>query len=248
MHRDPARAAITTDLDTGVGKLLDAVEKLGLTDTTYVIYMGDNGGGGGGGAGREGKGGDARPLRAGKGGVWEGGIRVPFLIRGPGIKANSWCHQPVTGIDLFPTICHWAGVKDTLPANLDGGDLAGVAAGSTDPVKRPHTGLVFHFPHYQGDTPHSAIRSGKYKLLKFYETGERFLYDLNKDPGEKNNLVPVMKDLADRLEAELANDLKEFGAAMPMPNPDYDPSRPVPTKQQRKGAGKGHKGGKKDLP
>jgi arylsulfatase A-like enzyme len=206
--------------------------------------MGDNGGGGGGG----GKGGDVRPLRAGKGGVWEGGIRVPFIIRGPGIKADSWCHQPVTGCDLFPTICHWAGVNEKLPVDLDGGDLSGVLAGGNDPVKRQRAGLVFHFPHYQGDTPHSAIRSGNYKLLKFYESGERLLYDLEKDPGERNNLAPVMKDVADRLEAELAADLKTYGAAMPKPNPDYDPSAPTPTKQQRKGGGKGGKGGRKEMP
>jgi arylsulfatase A len=245
IHRDPARAAITADLDTGVGRLLDSVGKLGITENTYIIYMGDNGGGGGG-AGREGKGGgDVRPLRAGKGGVWEGGIRVPFIIRGPGIKANSWCHQPVTGIDLFPTFCHWAGVEEKLPANLDGGDLTTLATGGTDPVKRPRAGLVFHFPHYQGDTPHSAIRSGNYKLLKFYESGERLLYDLDEDPGEKNNLAGTMKDVADRLEAELAKDLKDYGACMPKPNPDYDASAPVPAKQQRKGDGKGGKEGRK---
>jgi arylsulfatase A-like enzyme len=241
MHKDPARAAITTDLDTGVGRLLESVDKLGISSNTYVIYMGDNGGGGGGG-----KGGDVRPLRAGKGGVWEGGIRVPFIIRGPGIRANSWCHQPVTGYDLFPTICHWAGVKEKPPVDLDGGDLSGVLAGGDDPVIRQRDGLVFHFPHYQGDTPHSAIRSGNYKLLKFYESGERLLYDLEKDPGEKNNLAPAMKDVADRLEMLLARDLKEYGATMPRPNPDYDPSSPSPTKQQRKGGANGQKGGRKD--
>jgi arylsulfatase A-like enzyme len=241
MHKDPARAAITTDLDTGVGRLLDSVGKLGITENTYIIYMGDNGGGGGGGAGREGKGGDVRPLRAGKGGVWEGGIRVPFIVRGPGIKANSWCHQPVTGMDLFPTLCHWAEVTEKLPADLDGGDLTTLTTGGTNPVKRPRGGLVFHFPHYQGDTPHSAIRSGKYKLLKFYESGDRLLYDLEKDPGERIDLAASQKDVADRLEAELAKDLKDYGACMPKPNPDYDASAPVPTKQQRKGGGKGQK-------
>lgn len=233
MHRDPARAAITTDLDTGVGKLLDHIERLGLTEKTYVVYMGDNGGGGGGG-GR----GDARPLRAGKGGVWEGGIRVPFIVRGPGIKTNSWCHQPVVGYDLFPTFCRLAGVKEKLPAELEGGDLTHLFTGATTPVKRPREELVFHFPHYQGDTPHSAIRYGDYKLLEFYETGERMLFNLKTDLAERNDISKTNPEIT----ADLGNRLKSYlvavGAAMPKPNPNYKPGEEPVRK-------KGDKGGKK---
>lgn len=236
MHQDPARAAITTDLDTGVGKLLDHIERLGLTDRTYVVYMGDNGGGGGGG-GRGGKG-DARPLRAGKGGVWEGGIRVPFIVRGPGIKADSWCHEPVVGYDLFPTFCRLAGVKEKFPSDLDGGDISHLFKGSVTPVKRPRGELVFHFPHYQGDTPHSAIRYGDYKLLQFYETGERMLFNLKNDLAERNDIAKenpeVTADLGNRLKAYLTT----VGAAMPEPNPDYKPGE-EPVRR------KGNKGGKK---
>jgi arylsulfatase A-like enzyme len=232
MHRDPARAAITTDLDTGVGKLLGHIERLGLTGRTYVIYMGDNGGGGGGGKG------DARPLRAGKGGVWEGGIRVPFLVRGPGIKADSWCHQPVVGYDLFPTFCQLAGVKEKLPAGLEGGDISHLFTGATTPVKRPREELVFHFPHYQGDTPHSAIRLGDYKLLEFYETGEQMLFNLKTDLAERNDISrtnpQITADLSKRLKAYLT----AVGAAMPTPNPNYKPGEEPVRK-------KGNKGGKK---
>ena len=232
MHRDPARAAITTDLDTGVGKLLDHIERLGLTERTYVVYMGDNGGGGGGG-GR-----DSRPLRAGKGGVWEGGIRVPFIVRGPGIKADSWCHEPVVGYDLFPTFCRLAGVQEKLPSDLDGSDISHLFTGATTPVKRPRGELVFHFPHYQGDTPHSAIRHGDYKLLQFYETGERMLFNLKTDLAERNDIAKTNPEIT----ADLGNRLKSYlaavGAAMPKPNPEYKPGdEPV-----RK---KGDKGGKK---
>lgn len=232
MHRDPARAAITTDLDTGVGKLLDHIERLGLTGRTYVIYMGDNGGGGGGGKG------DARPLRAGKGGVWEGGIRVPFIVRGPGIKADSWCHQPVVGYDLFPTFCRLAGVKEKLPAELEGGDISPLFTGATTPVKRLREELVFHFPHYQGDSPHSAIRLGDYKLLEFYETGERMLFNLKTDLAERNDISQtnpqITADLSKRLKAYLTT----VGAAMPAPNPNYKPGEEPVRK-------KGNKGGKK---
>jgi arylsulfatase A len=233
MHADVARAAITTDLDTGVGRLLEAIDRLGLTGTTYVIYMSDNGGGGGRGG--------LRPLTAGKGGVWEGGIRVPLIIRGPGIAATSWSHQRVVGYDFFPTFCRWAGVKAPLPVGLEGGDLSHLLTGSTEPVKRAREELVFHFPHYQGDTPHSAILSGNFKLLKFYETGERMLFDLSKDLGERNNLAGAQPELAKKLEQQLAAYLTEVNAALPKPNPSHDPAKPAETKR-------GGKGGKKRGP
>ena len=232
MHRDPARAAITTDLDTGVGRLLADIERLGLTGKTYVIYMSDNGGGGGGGA---------RPIRAGKGGVWEGGIRVPLIIRGPGIAPGSWSHQRVVGYDFFPTFCRLAGVKAPLPAGIEGGDITHLFTGSKAPVKRPREELVFHFPHYQGDTPHSAILLGKYKLLEFYETGERLLFDLDADLGEQSDLAKSQPDIAADLAKRLHAYLASVGAALPQSNPDFDPSR-EPTGKK---GGKGGKGGKK---
>lgn len=236
IHRDPARAAITTDLDTGVGKFLGHLTRLGLPETTYVVYMGDNGGGGGGGGGR----GDARPLRAGKGGLWEGGIRVPFMVRGPGIKPNTWCHQPVVGFDLFPTFCRLAGVKETLPTALEGGDLSHLFAGSTTPVERPRGDLVFHFPHYQGDTPHSAIRRGDYKLLEFYETGERMLFNLKNDLAERHDLAKSKPDIAADLGDRLNRYLAAVGAAMPRPNPEYKAgSEPQRRKGNRTGKQKG---------
>lgn len=244
MHSDVDRAAITTDLDTAVGRLLEAVDRLGLTANTYIIYMSDNGGGGGGGGGGKGnKGGggreQVRPLTAGKGGVWEGGIRVPLIIRGPGIAANSWCHQRVVGYDFFPTLCQLAGVKAPLPRNLEGGDLSHLLRGSSEPVKRPQKPLIFHFPHYQGDTPHSAILNGNMKLIHFYETGENVLFDLNTDLAERNNLANKQPELVTKLSQQLADYLKAVRAEMPKPNPNYDPSK----EPAQKGGGK--KGGRK---
>jgi len=228
MHRDPARAAITTDLDTGVGRLLADIDRLGLTGRTYVIYMSDNGAGGGGGV---------RPLRAGKGGVWEGGVRVPLIIRGPGIAANSWSHQRVVGYDFFPTICRLAGVQVPLPAELEGGDIAPLLSGADAPVKRPREELVFHFPHYQGDTPHSAILLGQYKLLEFYETGERLLFDLDADLAERNDLARLKTQVADDLTKRLHAYLASVGAAMPKPNPGFDSAQEPAAKKGGKKKG-----------
>jgi arylsulfatase A-like enzyme len=238
LHRDPARAAIAYDLDTGVGRLLAAISALGLDKNTYVIYMSDNGGGGGGGG--KGKG-STQGLRGGKGGLWEGGIRVPFIVRGPGVAPGSWCHQPVVGYDFFPTFCRWAGIKDKLPANVDGGDLSPLLSGLNQPVVRRDPALLFHFPHYQGDTPVSSIREGDLKFVLYYETNTRLLFDLAKDPSERTNLIDSRKEDAIRLEAKLRARLNEAGAKMPVASSNYKPGEePV-----RKGGGKGGKGGKK---
>lgn len=244
MHSDVDRAAITTDLDTGVGRLLEVVERLGLSTNTYVIYMSDNGGGGGGGGGGgKGKGGggreNLRPLSAGKGGVWEGGIRVPLIIRGPGIAANSWCHERVVGYDFFPTLCRLAGVKQALPENLEGGDISHLLWGSDEPVRRSREALVFHFPHYQGDTPHSAILKSHYKLIHFYETGENRLFDLEADLAERSDLSAKQPEIARRMAQELSSYLTEVEAEMPRPNNNYDPAK----EPARKGGGKGGKKG-----
>jgi arylsulfatase A-like enzyme len=213
-----------------VGELLAKLDAMSLSKNTLVIYMSDNGGS------------NRRTLNGGKGDVWEGGIRVPLIIRGPGIAPNSWCHQRVVGYDFFPTFCRWASVKAPLPKQLDGGDITHLLGGSSDPVKRPREPLVFHFPHYQGDSPHSAILSGHVKLLHFFETGENHLFDLQADIGETKNLAAAKSELATSLAKQLADYLKEVGAEMPKPNPNYDPAR----EPAMKGGGKGgKKGGKK---
>lgn len=207
-------AAISEDLDEGVGRVMAAVEKLGLSSTTYVIYMSDNGAGGG---GREG-------LHGGKGGVWEGGIRVPLIVRGPGIQPDSWCDVPVVGYDWYPTWCEWAGIPDSkLPEGLEGGSLVRLLAGEANKsVKRSREGLFFHFPHYQSEGgPQSSIRLGDLKLMHFYETDQYMLFDLASDLQERNNLIAqqpeVAKDLQERLERYLA----EVKAQLPKKNPDY---------------------------
>ena len=237
-------AAIAENLDTGVGMVVDAIDRLGLADNTYVIYMSDNGSGGGGGkAGRERRGG----LAGGKGSVWEGGIRVPLIIRGPGVPENSWCHQRVVGYDFYPTFCQWAEIPATkLPRTIEGGSIVDLLDDGTGSVARAREELVFHFPHYQsGDGPHSALLLGNLKLMKFYEDGRLALFDLAADISEQNDLAKQLPANAAQLDARLTKYLKDIDAQMAVPNPNYDPNQP-PT--VRKGGGGGNKNRKTPNP
>ena len=133
-------------------------------------------------------------------------------------------------------------MKAPLPKAIEGGDITHLLTGSSDPVKRPREPLVFHFPHYQGDSPHSAILSGHMKLIHFYETGENLLFDLEADIGERSNLLggeetqarKPMLQLATSLAEQLADYLSEVGAEMPKPNPNYDPNKEPVKKGGRK--------------
>ncbi|MBL8826446.1 MAG: sulfatase-like hydrolase/transferase, partial [Planctomycetaceae bacterium] len=129
-------APITEDLDTGVGRVLASIDKLGLAANTYVIYTSDNGSGGG-----KRNGG----LNGGKGDVREGGIRVPMMVRGPGVKANSWCHERVVGYDFLPTFAEWAGLDTKkLPKAIEGGSIAQLLANNGQGnVTRARDELVF---------------------------------------------------------------------------------------------------------
>lgn len=227
-------AAIAEDLDSGVGMVVDAVDRLGLADNTYVIYMSDNGSGGAGGKRRGG-------LSGGKGSVWEGGIRSPLIIRGPKVPANSWCHERVVGYDFYPTFCGWAGLDPSrLPSGIEGGCIDSLLDDGKGVVERPREELVFHFPHYQsGDGPHSALFLGQFKLMKFYETGRLALFNINADISEQNDLVNQRPEQAKALEERLEGYLKEVQAQFAIPNPQYDSSRPQAELKKGKKGGKG---------
>ncbi len=229
--REIGRAAISEDLDRGVGEVLAKLDQLGIAENTYVIYLSDNGSS------------TRGTLNGGKGGVWEGGIRVPLIIRGPGIAPGSWCHQRVVGYDLFPTLCELAGVKEALPTVIEGGSITHLLRGSDVPVKRPREELVFHFPHYQGDTPHTALLLGDYKLLRFYEDDSLHLFDLDTDLAESRNLAGEMPERAQQMLALMEAYLKEVNAAMPVPNPDHDPANPPSMEKAKGGKEEKKKGG-----
>jgi len=224
-EKEIGRSAMSEALDQGVGQLVERIDALGIADNTYVIYMSDNGSS------------TKGVLRGGKGGVWEGGIRVPLIIRGPGIAAGSWCHDRVVGYDFYPTFCELAGVTEALPATIEGGSLTHLLRGEEKPVIRTREELVFHFPHYQGDTPHSALLLDQMKIVHFYETGETHLFDLERDIGESRDLAAQQPEKAAAMAEKLFAYLAEIGAQMPERNPDYDSDNPPSIKKAKKSGG-----------
>jgi len=240
--KNMTRAAITEDLDTGVGRLLKSIEDLGLAENTYVIYMADNGMGAGG----------RGPLSGGKGDVYEAGIRVPLIVRGPGVKPNSWCHTRVVGYDWFPTYCEWAGIsRSNLPKGIEGGSIANLLLNDGQgKVTRSREGLFFHFPHYQsGETPHSAVIFGDMKLIKHYEDNRLSLYDLSKDMRERNDLSKNLPNETTQLHKRLTDYLSSVNAQLPTINSRFDPNAPNSNTKQggdKKGQGKMGGGQKKN--
>jgi len=236
--RDKARvgsAAVAEDADITIGMLLKKLEELGIANNTYVIYTTDHGA-----QGRNAN----EPLNNGKGTIWDGGLRVPLLIRGPGIKAGTFARQRTSGVDLFPTIAELAGCKETLPVQVEGGSLASILknAGRGE-VRRTREEFVVHFPHYDKDLvgPASAIYLGNLKLVRIYETGERRLYDLSKDIAERNDLAKQLPDKVTTMDQQLTAYLKAVGAEMPSLNANADPNvKAVELPGDRRG-GKGKK-------
>ncbi|MFM8282765.1 MAG: sulfatase [Planctomycetaceae bacterium] len=210
---DAALAATVEDLDAAIGRVLDALERLGLADDTVVIFTSDNGGT------RE----YVAPLRGGKGQLYEGGIRVPLVIAGPGIRGGKRVDTPVSSIDIYPTLLDIAGARPPSGHALDGRSLMPLLAGGTLPP-RP---LFWHFPCYVGGSPPaSAIRDGTLKLVEFFEDGgRRELYDLDADPGETHDLAGERPREAEALTAALHQWQQRTRAAIPHEaNPAYDPA------------------------
>lgn len=226
-NRRLGEIAACLDIDKTIGMVLDKIEELNIADNTYVFYSADHGT-----PGRS----SNTPLTLGKGSVWEGGLRVPLLARGPGIKANTFAYARTMGIDLLPTIAELSQGNGSLPEDVEGGSLVPVLMnGGKGEVKRSREELVFHFPHYDMDPagPASAIMLGNYKLIKFYETNKLHLFDLSKDMGEKNDLADSKPEIVAKLHDRLNEYLASVDAQMPQPNPSYDPSRPVGGRRER---------------
>ncbi len=215
-HNNAIYAAMIESMDDSVGRIVQKVEQLGLRDDTIIVFTSDNGGL----SVKEGPNTPATnnaPLRAGKGYLYEGGIRVPLIIAGVG-KAGAVNHTPVISTDLFPTILEWANAK--APGNLDGASLRKWLS-SSNPQKRG--ALYWHYPHYsnQGGKPGGAIRQGDWKLIEFYEDNHVELYNLKTDLSEATDLSSQQPAKVEAMRKQLERWRQTVGAQMMTLNPGY---------------------------
>ena len=222
LHSNQAYAAMVEDLDRSIGTLLKAYDTMGLADNTYLIFTSDNGG-----MpclpiqvnkGQPYKQGLNTPLLRGKWDLTEGGIRVPFSVMGPGIPVGSQSDEPVISYDLLPTIADLAGAKEMLPEDLDGRSFRTLLSDPQATITRPPEGLIFHFPHYNMvglNEPHSAIRVGDYKLLKFTSSERSLLFNVADDPSESHDLANENPQLASTLDSKLEQYLQNVDAERP---------------------------------
>ncbi len=213
-------ASMVHAMDENVGRLLGVLEKLGIDDNTVVIFTSDNGGLS---TLRNRKGYPTSnlPFRAGKGWCYEGGIRVPFIIRAPGItSANIVCNEPVYSCDFYPTILDLAGLPAMPEQHADGQNLVPLMQGGRTLNREA---ILWHYPHYHGSAwkPGAAIRAGDWKLIEFHETGKAELYNLKEDIGEKNNLSESHPEKKKELWDLMKKMQKEMDAKFPVPNPDW---------------------------
>lgn len=205
-------AGMLEELDRGIGDLLDALDELDISQNTYVVFMADNGGRGtvpgGNGTSLQ----PNAPLSGAKHSLQEGGIRVPFLVRGPSIQAGSVCHVPVVGYDLLPTFFELAGGKDSPSNEIDGGSFVSLfASPQSGTVKRPVDGVIFSRPRRR----QAAIRQGDFKLLcsvndDKLNPASGQLFNVQTDVSETNDLASTLPDKANQLQNTLAAYLAKF--------------------------------------
>ena len=203
-QKDLGFAAMTFDLDEGLGILLKKIKELGIEDNTYIIYMSDNGSVPNIPGAKKYEKSYNYPLSRGKWDALEGGLRVPLIIAGPGIKKGSESATPVSGTDLLPTIIDLAGNKKITLTKTDGGSFAPILLNKNNKkIKRVVDGIFFHVPYKNGialKRPHSAVRKGNYKLVKFQDDKSILLFNLLEDKMEKINLVKEKPKKAKELE------------------------------------------------
>jgi arylsulfatase A-like enzyme len=217
VQRHPTYAWMVEEMDRAVGRVLKKLDELKLADNTVVIFTSDNGGL----ATAEGSPTTNLPLRAGKGWLYEGGIRVASIVRWPGVAAaGSTSGTPIISNDYFPTLCEAANVKAPYsPNKIDGTSIVPLLRGG-EIAKRE---LYWCYPHYgnQGGMPGSAVRDGEWKLIEWSEGDQLELYDLAADPSERRNVAEDTADVVTRLRGSLASWRKDVGAKLPTANPRY---------------------------
>ena len=214
-QKNATYAALVESVDDSVGTLRAALKRLTLDEHTILDFTADNGGllpvt-------------DNSPFRVGKGSAYEGGVRVPLIFHAPGVtKPGTVDTTPAMTIDLYPTVLELAGVKP-LQSLVDGISLAPLLKSGAKPDRAE---IFWHYPHYHpgGATPYSAVRSGDFRLVHFYEDGRDELYDLANDVGETKDLATAQPAMAKTLRTRLDAWLKSVDAQLPTKNAAYDPA------------------------
>jgi len=241
-HKNPVYAAMIASVYESVGRIMALLDELKVAENTVLIFSSDNGGVGG--YGREGVKSnditDNAPLRSGKGSLYEGGIRDPFIVRWPGnVQAASTCDVPAIHVDVFPTFAELAGASSPAVAPLDGESLVPLFKDGSAKLKRD--AIYQHFPGYLGSgggtwrtTPVGITQAGEWKLMEFFEDGRLELYNLKDDIGETTNLAQKMPEQAKEMHAKMLAWRSAVGAKMPTPNTPTD----APPAKAKKGKGK----------
>lgn len=226
-------AAMMESMDESLGRILAKLKELGLDDHTIVVFVSDNGGMSAANYARPNKQIPAAnldkefstsnlPLRGAKGWFYEGGIRVPMIIKWPEHgKSGAVCDVPVINTDFYPTLLKMAGLPLLPQQHVDGVNITPLLEGEGT-IKRK--ALYWHFPHYSNhglQSPGGVVRSGKYKLIEYFENGTVQLFDLEADPGEQNDLAAVLPHEVKKLKKMLHAWRKKTGAVMMAPNPEY---------------------------
>jgi arylsulfatase A-like enzyme len=226
-HKNPVYAALLESVDDSVGRLLEKLDALKLSENTIVVFTSDNGGLLGPTSNT--------PLRAGKGSAYEGGVRVPLIIRWPGVtQPGSVSNVPVTGADFFPTFLAANRLEVPREHAVDGENLLPVLGGA-GALKRDT--LFWHYPHYHpgGATPYGALREGDWRLVEFFEDHRVELYNLKDDLAEAHDLAAEQPEKAAALKRKLHEWRERVGAQMPTVNPNHDPVKDAPKKNPKGG-------------
>ena len=238
-HNNPTYAAMIESVDQSVGRIMAKLDESGLRDNTVVFFFSDNGG--------YANSTSMVPLRGSKGMLYEGGIRVPMIVRWPGVASpGGVCDVPVIGIDFYPTMLEMAGVPEPSGHVLDGLSIVPLLRGKGTLNRKA---IFWHFPAYLEayneeqwpwrTTPAGAVLQGDWKLIEFFEDGKIELYNLKDDLGEKDDLAGTMPDKAEELHRTLIEWRKSVDAPVPAEkNPQYDPAARVAGRPAAKAAKK----------
>ncbi|MFB3829912.1 MAG: sulfatase [Bryobacteraceae bacterium] len=217
---NPDYASVLYAMDENVGRVLAELEAQKLADRTVVVFTSDNGGLCTHGNPEGGPTSNA-PLRSGKGWCYEGGIRVPLIVRAPGVtRPGSTSDAPVISTDFYPTMLQLAGLPRRPAQHRDGLSFVPLLQGKSSLGREA---LYWHYPHHHGSTwaPGAALRAGEWKLIEFYEEGNAELYNLREDLGERRNLAREAPDRTRRLREQLREWQRSVGAKMPQRNPAF---------------------------